>query len=622
MVRSYKRKTQRGAAKEAVEQALKLIREDQCSIRQAAKTVGINFVTLSRACKGKETGYIMNRKVFSDQQEQELTEYVLTCSRMNHGLTTVDLRKLAFNFAKANNITYPGAWNTHQSAGRDWLQSYMKRQKNLSIRKPEATSLGRATSFNRHTVQEFFSNLKLVMEKHQFHPSNIYNMDETALTTVHVPPKVIAGKNVKQVSQVTSAERGVLVTCICCVSASGNSIPPAYVWPRKTDRNMSGYMKGTTSGSLGLFHDSGWMTEQNFDLWMEHFITHTKPSKEIPVLLLMDNHQSHLSVKAINLAKESGVVLMTFPPHTTNKLQPLDVSVYGPLKTFYNNSCNNWHLANPGKTIGLYDIGELSAQAITRALNPENILSGYKRTGIQPFDDNIFKDNEFLPSFISDRPDPQPTTVAEPTNESLTSTSEPSTSSVHMQSKSTCSTVTPPSDIRPFPKAGVRKQCTKRRRGKSLVLTNTPVKNQIEKERAERGQSKKKRKKQPVPVYESESEDDEPVPLESDTESPSEESDVELTSEIQEGAYAVVQYVRKNRATFYVARIEKIVEDNITVRFYKKSGEGFVLPENEETDIVGHDDVTRVLPAPSITGGTARSAMKLKFASAIDEVQW
>ena len=56
-------------------------------------------------------------------------------------------------------------------------------------------------------------------------------------------------------------------------------------------------------------------------------------------------------------------------------------------------------------------------------------------------------------------------------------------------------------------------------------------------------------------MYKSESEDDETVPLESDAKSPSEESD-----EIREGAYATVQYVRKKRATFYVARIEKIVK--------------------------------------------------------------
>ena len=63
----------------------------------------------------------------------------------------------------------------------------------------------------------------------------------------------------------------------------------------------------------------------------------------------------------------------------------------------------------------------------------------------------------------------------------------------------------------------------------------------------------------------------------------------------------MVQNVTKNRATFYVARIEKIVNDKITVRFYKKSGEGFVMPENEETDIAGHDDAPEFcLPLPLV----------------------
>ena len=117
-------------------------------------------------------------------------------------------------------------------------------------------------------------------------------------------------------------------------------------------------------------------------------------------------------------------------------------------------------------------------------------------------------------------------------------------------------------------------------------------------------------------MYISESEVDETVPLESDTKSP----DVELTDEFREGGYAVVQYARKNRAPFYVTRIEKIVKDKITVRFYKKRGEGFVMLENEETDIASHDDITRVLPAPSISGGITRSAIKLKFASASGQV--
>jgi hypothetical protein len=85
-------------------------------------------------------------------------------------------------------------------------------------------------------------------------------------------------------------------------------------------------------GSAGSANKSGWKTDDDFLLFMEHFIKHTKVTKDRPVLLLLDNHQSHLAVKVLDLAKENGVVVLSFPPHISHKLQPLYRSVYGDFK--------------------------------------------------------------------------------------------------------------------------------------------------------------------------------------------------------------------------------------------------------------------------------------------------
>ena len=53
------------------------------------------------------------------------------------------------------------------------------------------------------------------------------------------------------------------------------------------------------------------------------------------VLIIFDNHESHISIDSINLAKGNGIVLLIFPPHTSHKLQPLDRTVYGPFKKYY-----------------------------------------------------------------------------------------------------------------------------------------------------------------------------------------------------------------------------------------------------------------------------------------------
>lgn len=61
------------------------------------------------------------------------------------------------------------------------------------------------------------------MLKYKFSPERIYNFNETGLTIVHYPVRVIATKGVKQVGSTTSAERGVNVPLICCINAISNS---------------------------------------------------------------------------------------------------------------------------------------------------------------------------------------------------------------------------------------------------------------------------------------------------------------------------------------------------------------------------------------------------------------
>ncbi|CAL8250441.1 unnamed protein product [Arctogadus glacialis] len=54
-----------------------------------------------------------------------------------------------------------------------------------------ATSLSRATSFNKTNVEFFFSRLGVAIEKSCFDGSDIWNMDETGVTTVQAPSREI-----------------------------------------------------------------------------------------------------------------------------------------------------------------------------------------------------------------------------------------------------------------------------------------------------------------------------------------------------------------------------------------------------------------------------------------------
>lgn len=155
-----------------------------------------------------------------------------------------------------------------------------------------------------------------------------YNIDETALTTVQGSTKIIAGEGQRGVGHVTSAERGTLTTMCGAINAMGNCVPPLLIFPRFNFREYM--LKNAPPGTIGGATPSGWITSALFTQWMHHFINFVKPTLENRVSLIMDSHEAHLSYEVIKLAKDSGIILFTLPPHTSHKLQPLDKCVYGP----------------------------------------------------------------------------------------------------------------------------------------------------------------------------------------------------------------------------------------------------------------------------------------------------
>nr|CAI5864974.1 unnamed protein product [Callosobruchus analis] len=51
---------------------------------------------------------------------------------------------------------------------------------------------------------------------------------------------------------------------------------------------------------------------------MSQFVKYSYASLQNQVLLILDNHESHVSTEVIQFAKENGVILLTIPPRTTS----------------------------------------------------------------------------------------------------------------------------------------------------------------------------------------------------------------------------------------------------------------------------------------------------------------
>jgi len=86
-------------------------------------------------------------------------------------------------------------------------------------------------AFNRPKVQQFFDVYKQLLLEVPCTPSRIWNMDETGITNVQRPSKIIATKGQRTVGKVKSGERGTTVTVVCAMSAAGSFLPPMFIYP-------------------------------------------------------------------------------------------------------------------------------------------------------------------------------------------------------------------------------------------------------------------------------------------------------------------------------------------------------------------------------------------------------
>ncbi|KAF2906155.1 hypothetical protein ILUMI_00013 [Ignelater luminosus] len=105
------------------------------------------------------------RRVFDEAEESNLKDYLKKAADIYCELTPKE----------AANLT----------AGPDWFSGFPKRSPCLSIRTPQATSLSRATSLNKTNVDILFQNLSVLR-------NDVYNMEETGMTTVQRPYRIVA----------------------------------------------------------------------------------------------------------------------------------------------------------------------------------------------------------------------------------------------------------------------------------------------------------------------------------------------------------------------------------------------------------------------------------------------
>ncbi|XP_011403892.1 PREDICTED: uncharacterized protein LOC100636228 [Amphimedon queenslandica] len=151
---------------------------------------------------------------------------------MGYGVNRETVTRIAYTIVEKNGRKH---LFTGESAGRSWFKGFQRRHPELTIRTPLSLSYNRVVSASPDVASELFGKVGAFYGRPNLFskPNQIYNTDETGVSVVHRPGRVIAQVGRQTVYSISSAERGKLHTVLACVSASGHVLPPLMMHPRK-----------------------------------------------------------------------------------------------------------------------------------------------------------------------------------------------------------------------------------------------------------------------------------------------------------------------------------------------------------------------------------------------------
>jgi len=339
-------------------------------IRQLSRAWNVPKSTLQRRVTGKVEGFLHasgRKSVFAPEQERELADILKSMARRGFPLVGAKVRKLAYQYAEKQGIN--NQFSEHRgTAGVYWLNAFLSRN-GLSLRKPEALSVGRASGMNETVVGKWFADVKELMDELgvRDRPSQLWNCDETGLQEHFVQGTVI-GETGQPCYQITGTEKGETTTVLACFNALGQYCPPMIIFKGK--RLNADWLIGSPANAVVKVSPNGWITAELFLEWARHFVACLPTGNSNPHILFLDGHSSHTyNLEFIDMMKANNVHPVVLPPHTTHWLQPADKAFFKSLKSHWTKQGIEAVTKVGGRTLGKKSFFALFTPAWTSACN-------------------------------------------------------------------------------------------------------------------------------------------------------------------------------------------------------------------------------------------------------------
>ena len=120
----------------------------------------------------------------------------------------------------------------------------------------------------------------------------------------------------------------------------------------------------------------------DFYEWAKHFVEETSHLRNEGqnLLLIRDGFGGHVQYRVLQLLRHHDIVVIGLPAHTSHVLQPLDVTVFGPFKSYMQKEIHRMALLKP--KLDAFDVAQVLKVSLSSAKTASNVSNGFRKTGL------------------------------------------------------------------------------------------------------------------------------------------------------------------------------------------------------------------------------------------------
>ena len=320
-------------------------------------------------------------------KEQAIVDFVLRADRNGFPAEVKDLHHYATVFLRgrvARRKREKASKAPSQVPAKDWPQAFCKRHPEIKVARLRRLDRRRHEKNIYNKVVNWFDLMQPELEAADVIQENVYIMDETGvLISVLGTSKYLVSAEMPKTHRGTDTKR-TLITAVECISADGRSLPPLIIFPGVDLR--SNWVCHEAPDWQFTCSKKGYMNSEINLEWMQKVFEPSTRERANgrPRILISDGFETHESQDVLKFCLENNIIPCRLPSHMSHKLQPCDVSVFGPMKTAYREQVE--HLEQRGAdAVNKEHFVLMYRRARDAALTARNICSGWSKAGLFPF---------------------------------------------------------------------------------------------------------------------------------------------------------------------------------------------------------------------------------------------